>query len=123
MPRPRVFGLAWVMSRPSRVMRPALTSANPAIICSVVVLPQPDGPSSDTNSPFSTDRFMSMTACVAPYDLATSVKVRKDIGSTFASRLQCGWGNDPNRCRGQGWMLGQREKFRQRVIPYREIYF
>ena len=61
MPRPRVFGLACVMSRPSSVMDPQVTSAKPAIICSVVVLPQPEGPSSETNSPFSTARLRSET--------------------------------------------------------------
>ena len=33
---------------------PEVVSSKPAIICSVVVLPQPDGPSSETNSPRST---------------------------------------------------------------------
>src|SRR6185369_2958453 len=77
MPSPRVFGLAWVMSRPSRLMRPALTSANPAIICRVVVLPQPEGPSSDTNSPFSTKSDRRSTARCWPNRLLRSSRTRK----------------------------------------------
>ena len=66
MPSPRVLALAWVMSLPSSSMRPLVTASNPATICSVVVLPQPDGPSNDTNSPFCTVRFMDCTAQVLP---------------------------------------------------------
>ena len=36
---------------PSMVMSPLSISSSPAIARSVVVLPQPDGPSSTTNSP------------------------------------------------------------------------
>ncbi len=66
MPRPRVLALACVMSRPASVIVPWETSSNPATICKVVVLPQPEGPSSETNSPCSTDRFMCDTAQVLP---------------------------------------------------------
>jgi hypothetical protein len=54
------------MSRPASSMRPLLTASKPATICKVVVLPQPEGPSSETNSPFSTVRFMEDTAQVLP---------------------------------------------------------
>jgi len=54
------------MSRPSSSMRPLVTASKPATICKVVVLPQPEGPSSETNSPFSTERFMACTAQVPP---------------------------------------------------------
>jgi hypothetical protein len=47
-------------------MRPLLGGVNPATICSVVVLPQPDGPSRQTNSPFATDRLHSATAVNSP---------------------------------------------------------
>jgi len=36
------------------VMRPLLGSSSPAMHCSVVVLPQPEGPSSVKNSPSAT---------------------------------------------------------------------
>src|SRR5580698_5343597 len=74
------------MSRPSSVIRPRVTSTNPAIICSVVVLPQPDGPSSDTNSPFSTDRLTSATACRSPNDFVRSVSVRNDMAWPLGER-------------------------------------
>ena len=41
------------MSRPPTLMRPAVGSSNPAIMRSVVVLPQPDGPMIEKNSPRS----------------------------------------------------------------------
>src|ERR1700753_2665073 len=94
MPRPRLFGFMCVMSRPSSVMVPWVGSTKPAIICKVVVLPQPDGPSSETNSPFSTDRFTSATACRSPNDFVTFVSVRNDMiwpldGSTPVQAIVC----------------------------------
>ena len=47
------------MSSPSIVIVPAVGCSKPAIIRSVVVLPQPDGPRNDTNSPFSAARLKS----------------------------------------------------------------
>ena len=47
-------------------MVPVLGGAKPAIMRSVVVLPQPDGPSSETNSPFLSSREKSATAATAP---------------------------------------------------------
>ena len=38
----------------------------PAIIRSVVVLPQPEGPRSETNSPGASDREKSLTAVERP---------------------------------------------------------
>src|SRR3954465_1452093 len=54
------------MSAPSTVIRPAVGCSNPAIIRSVVVLPQPDGPRKDTNSPRSAARLKSSTAVTPP---------------------------------------------------------
>ncbi len=51
MPKPRFCGGTSPMSAPSSRMRPSSTGANPAIIIKVVVLPEPDGPSSEKNSP------------------------------------------------------------------------
>ena len=65
------------MSRPSIVISPAVGFSNPAIIRSVVVLPQPDGPRNDTNSPFSTARLKSMTAATSPNSFCTPVSSRK----------------------------------------------
>src|ERR1700734_2186882 len=50
------------MSVPSSRIRPEVGCSNPAISRSVVVFPQPDGPSSEKNSPLSTVRSMLSTA-------------------------------------------------------------
>ena len=47
-------------------MVPRVGCSNPAIIRRVVVLPQPDGPRNDTNSPVSIPRLKSWTATVPP---------------------------------------------------------
>src|SRR5215471_11049871 len=64
------------MSRPSIVISPAVGFSNPAIMRRVVVLPQPDGPRNETNSPFSTARLKSMTAAVSPKYFWTPVSSR-----------------------------------------------
>ena len=48
----RAMGAMSVTSWPLMKMRPSLTSSRPAIMRSVVDLPQPDSPSSTTNSPW-----------------------------------------------------------------------
>ncbi len=57
MPSPRLLGATEPRSLPSSRIAPLSTGTKPAIICSVVVLPQPEGPSRETNSPRSTERF------------------------------------------------------------------
>ena len=47
----RLSGGSSVMSRPRSRIRPPVGSSKPPIIRRVVVLPQPDGPSSEKNSP------------------------------------------------------------------------
>ena len=59
MPTLRWFGGRWVMSSPSIVIVPAVGCSKPAIMRSVVVLPQPDGPRNETNSPRSAARLKS----------------------------------------------------------------
>src|SRR3954469_12318447 len=59
----------FVMSSPPRVMRPASGCSKPAIMRSVVVLPEPDGPSSVKNSPSPTTTSTSCTATTSPYVL------------------------------------------------------
>src|SRR5687768_18451339 len=53
--------------RPLMKISPALGGKKPAIRPSVVVLPQPEGPSSVMNSPSRTSRSMPATATVDPY--------------------------------------------------------
>src|SRR5580700_5337459 len=48
-------------------MRPDVGSSNPATSRRVVVLPQPDGPRSEKNSPPATDRSMLSTAAAWPW--------------------------------------------------------
>src|SRR5215469_3534241 len=51
---------------------PSLGCSNPAIIRSDVVLPQPDGPSSDRNSPLRTFKLTALTAVSEPNRLVTA---------------------------------------------------
>ena len=60
-----------VTSAPWRRTRPAVGISNPAIIRSVVVLPDPDGPSIEKNSPSRTSRSMPSTATTSPNRLTT----------------------------------------------------
>src|SRR5581483_6903837 len=57
------------MSSPPSMIRPASGCSKPAIIRSVVVFPEPDGPRSVKNSPSPTVRSMPSTATTSPYAL------------------------------------------------------
>ena len=83
IPTLRRFAGLFVMSFPAIVIVPAVGRSKPAIIRSVVVLPQPDGPRNDTNSPFSAARLKSSTAaCGAPGNCFwTPSSTRKDISA------------------------------------------
>ena len=59
-------------TRPSMQMSPAVISSSPATMRSVVVLPQPEGPTSTTNSRSRISRFTSLTAWVSSYFLFRS---------------------------------------------------
>src|SRR6187402_525102 len=59
------------MSISPTTILPALGSSKPATMRSTVVLPQPDGPRKETNSPRSTSRLKSSTTVVAPKDFRT----------------------------------------------------
>ncbi len=48
---------------PFMVIEPSVGDMKPAIMRSVVVLPQPDGPNSETNSPSPSASVTSRTAC------------------------------------------------------------
>ena len=51
---------------PSRTIRPDVGETKPAIMRKVVVLPQPEGPSSERNSPCGRLRDTSRTAWTEP---------------------------------------------------------
>src|SRR5215210_6712434 len=67
----RLLGATPTAERPSMSISPAVGSSKPAIIRSVVVLPQPDGPSRARNSPGCTSRSMSSTATRSPKRFVT----------------------------------------------------
>src|SRR5258708_1987556 len=77
MPKLRRFGgtkapvAASVTTCPSIAMRPRSGRSNPAMQRSVVVLPQPLGPSSEMNSPGRTVNETSSTACARSKRLAS----------------------------------------------------
>src|SRR3954469_3442182 len=75
------------MSLPASVMAPELGVSRPATIRSVVVLPQPEGPSSAKNEPRGTSRSRSRTAWKAPKCLVSRriASPSYDAGSASAS--------------------------------------
>src|SRR5215204_5363355 len=62
----RLSGGTRLTSRLPKITRPEVCASRPAIICNAVVLPQPDGPSSTTNSPSAISRFSRSTAVTPP---------------------------------------------------------
>ena len=62
----RSFAARSVTSVPSISTRPSVTGSSPATMRSVVVLPQPEGPSSVTRSPCSTRNDTRSTAVTPP---------------------------------------------------------
>ena len=70
----RLYGLACVTSSSPIRIAPSVGSSRPATIRSVVVLPQPDGPSSAKNDPDGIVRDRSSTATNVPNRLVTSLE-------------------------------------------------
>ena len=64
----RLYGFWWVMSASPIRIRPAVGSSNPDTIRSVVVLPQPEGPSRAKKDPWGTCSDKSFTALKSPND-------------------------------------------------------
>src|SRR5580698_8435590 len=83
----RSFGSAHVMSSPPISMEPSVTSINPAMLCSKVDLPQPDGPSSTTNSPAFTSRSSDSMTVFAPSSMR---RLRTDTFDTLVMPLSLG---------------------------------
>src|SRR5262249_27094023 len=63
----RSFGGTSLTTSPSTAISPALISSSPAIIRSVVVLPQPEGPTSTTNSLSAMSSSMPHTASLSSH--------------------------------------------------------
>ncbi len=68
------------MLAPSRRMSPVVGATKPAIMRSVVVLPQPEGPSSTISSPGWTSRLTASTALCAPNCLPSRSSARRRRG-------------------------------------------
>src|SRR5262245_50857689 len=62
------------MSVPSSRILPSVGCSNPAIIRRVVVLPQPDGPSIEKNSPLGMSTLIPATAATSPKRLTRSTR-------------------------------------------------
>src|SRR3954465_3286385 len=84
-------------ARPSSSTSPALAGSRPAMMRRNVVLPQPEGPTTEMNSPRSTSRLMSCSACRSLKVLASW-----EILSVGAMREASSCG----RC-GSRWELSQ----------------
>ena len=76
-----------VTSAPPRKTRPAVGSSKPAIIRSTVVLPEPDGPSIEKNSPSRISRSRSSTAVTDAERLRDALQPHRD-GRRIARNLQ-----------------------------------
>src|SRR6478752_3292865 len=75
-------GTSLTTSPPIRISPPVMSSS-PAIILSVVDLPQPDGPTSTTNSWSAISRSMPRTASTSSYFLTTLRNVTSAMSSTL----------------------------------------
>ena len=86
----RLYGLLPVMSSSPIRMLPSVGSSSPATIRSVVVLPQPDGPSRAKNEPGGIVSERSSTATNEPKRLVTRSRRRSRPrrGSRRAGRHQ-----------------------------------
>src|ERR1700760_186838 len=71
MARLRSFGGTWFMRVSPICKVPMLGASKPAIMRRVVVFPQPEGPTTITNSPSSISRLRLSTATFEPKDLVT----------------------------------------------------
>src|SRR3954462_11791806 len=79
----RSFGGTSLTTSPPIMMSPPVMSSRPAIIRSVVDLPQPEGPTSTTNSWSAMSRSMPRTASTSSYFLTTLRNVTSAMSSTL----------------------------------------
>src|SRR5205085_10170475 len=80
----RSFGGTSLTTSPPIMMSPSEMSSSPAIILSVVDLPQPDGPTSTTNSWSAISRSMPRTASTSSYFLTFLRRLTSAIGTPSA---------------------------------------
>src|SRR3954469_2259243 len=79
----RSFGGTSLTTSPPIMISPSVISSSPAIIRKVVDLPQPDGPTSTTNSWSAISRSMPRTASTSSYFLTTLRNVTSAMSSTL----------------------------------------
>src|SRR3954467_416785 len=94
------------MSAPSTSTLPAEGATRPAIIRSSVVLPQPDGPSRETNSPEATARSTSATASCVPNRL---LRRSRASSATAAGDLPLPAPLPLRQVRGDGFRIGEEQ--------------
>src|SRR5438552_2673423 len=75
-----------VTSRACKTILPSSGTSKPAIILSVVVFPQPLGPSSEKNSPSPIDSVTSFTAATVPKPLLTPSRAIATVSFDRISR-------------------------------------
>src|ERR1700735_3744183 len=95
----RSLGGTSLTTSPPIMISPSVISSSPAIILSVVDLPQPDGPTSTTNSWSAMSRSIPFTAWTPPsYSLTTLRTETSAMVSSFPrlrvlGQVQAGHGN------------------------------
>ncbi|MNL67887.1 hypothetical protein D3C87_1925310 [compost metagenome] len=77
MPILRWLGFRLVWSLPLIEIEPPVGVSKPAIMRSTVVLPQPDGPRKETNSPLLIVMLKPWTTVTGPNDFWMLLRVRK----------------------------------------------
>ena len=86
MPSPRSPASVWVTTRSPITMSPPVGSTSPEIMLSVVVLPQPDGPTRIRNSPSWISRSIPLTAAKLPNCLTRSLSTIPATRRSFPAR-------------------------------------
>src|SRR5579862_6869819 len=102
----RRYGGTPTASRPPITISPSSGCSKPAIIRSDVVLPQPDGPRSDRNSPLRTFRLTPFTAVSEPNRLVTA-RNSTSYASSSAELTQGHPLNDHLGGKCRAWVTGR----------------
>src|ERR1043165_3400194 len=87
MAMPRLRGGRSFTTRLPMTISPEVGCSRPAIMRSIVVLPQPEGPRKTTNSPSRISRSMPSTAATSPNSLRSRRAITWPIGSGLRVRL------------------------------------
>src|SRR5688572_14121256 len=121
MERPRLDGASSVMSLPSMRMAPDVRSSRPAIMRSSVDLPQPEGPTKTTNSPFLMSRLAPGMMTTSPKALRAFLReivpilFHRSECKTAYKLFLCEPAEHQNGCNGHGGSrreLGPEQAFR-----------